>query len=85
MSAQGIIHGSVSDSLTLDQLKGAEITLKYIETITVEVYREELYKGCARHEEIIEFLKERGFVQTDVFWRGNTWGDAKFRRVHNAD
>ncbi len=27
MHAQGIIHGSVIDSLTRDQLKGAEVTL----------------------------------------------------------
>ena len=69
----------------MEVLKGAEKSLNQIETINIEVYREELYKGCAMYEDIFDYLTLKGFHQTEVYWRGNTWGDAKFRRVHNLD
>lgn len=64
----------------LEVLKGAEKTLKYIQTIQCEVYREELYEKCAMFEDINKFLDVYGFKLIDVFWRGMTWGDAKYER-----
>ena len=68
----------------MEVLRGAEESLRTIETIQIEVYRKELYKGCAMYEEVWEHLVARGFRQTDIVWRGNTWGDAFFRRIYNA-
>uniref|UniRef100_A0A6M3IKR1 Putative methyltransferase n=1 Tax=viral metagenome TaxID=1070528 RepID=A0A6M3IKR1_9ZZZZ len=64
----------------LEVFKGAEESLESIETITTEVYRKELYKGCPMFEDITLFLRDRGFNLVDVFWRGNSWGDASFKR-----
>jgi FkbM family methyltransferase len=64
----------------LEIFKGAIKSLRFIETITTEVYRKELYKGCPMIEEVTEFLNEQGFDLTGVFWRGNSWGDAQFSR-----
>jgi FkbM family methyltransferase len=67
----------------LEVLKGAKESLKFIKTIQIEVYRKELYKGCPMFEEIMNYLKD--FDLTEIFWRGNTWGDAKFRRHESID
>jgi hypothetical protein len=64
----------------LEIFKGAKMSLNYIDTITTEVYRKELYKGCPMIEDIVAFLSEHGFSLKEVFWRGNTWGDANFER-----
>lgn len=64
----------------LEVLKGAEHSLRHIETIEVEVYREELYERCAMAEQVTMHLEARGFEFVSVYWRGNTWGDAKFER-----
>jgi FkbM family methyltransferase len=63
----------------LEVLRGAKESLKYINTIHIEVYRSELYEGCAMFEDIVKHLND--FALMEVFWRGNTWGDAKFKRV----
>ena len=65
----------------LEALKGAEESLKYIKTATIEVYRAELFKDCPMIEDIVRYLMDRGFNLMEVFWRGNTWGDAKFTRL----
>jgi FkbM family methyltransferase len=64
----------------LEVLKGAEHSLSFIDTIHIEVYRKELYKGCAIFEEISKFLEDHSFEFVEVYWRGNTWGDAKYKR-----
>jgi hypothetical protein len=63
----------------LEVLKGAEESLKYIKTIQVEVYREELYRGCPMIDDITGFLKE--FKLKKVYWRGLSWGDAIYKRI----
>ena len=65
----------------LEALKGAEESLKYIKTAIIEVYRVELFKDCPMIEDIVRYLMDRGFNLMEVFWRGNTWGDAKFTRL----
>lgn len=62
----------------LEALKGAIETLKYIDCIYTEVNRDELYKGCARIEQLDLFLTEFERVHTD--WAGGTWGDALYVR-----
>jgi FkbM family methyltransferase len=62
----------------LEVLKGATESLKFIDTIECEVYDKELYKGCPMVDEIVEYLKD--FELMEIFWRGVTWGDAKFKR-----
>lgn len=64
----------------MEVLKGGEHSLSFIKTIQIEVYRKELYKDCAIYDDIVKHLSERGFELVDVYWRGNTWGDAKFKR-----
>ena len=64
----------------LEILRGAENSLNFINEITIEVYREELYKGCPMYEEVTDFLYEKGFDVEDIFWRGLSWGDCKLKR-----
>lgn len=65
----------------MEVLKGAEHSLSFIKTINIEVYRKELYKGCAMFEDVSKFLEDHGFQFIDVYWRGNTWGDAKYGKI----
>lgn len=67
----------------LEVLKGATETLKYIDIIYTEVNRDEVYQGCARVEQLDEFLKDFERVQTD--WGGGTWGDAIYLRVEKHE
>lgn len=64
----------------MEVLKGAEHSLNFIKTINIEVYEKELYKGCAIYEDVLKYLENKGFELINVYWRGNTWGDAKLRR-----
>jgi len=64
----------------LKVFKGAENSLKFINTITTEVYRKELFRNCPMIEDITEYLNHLGFSLKEVFWRGMTWGDAKYER-----
>ena len=64
----------------LEVLRGAERSLKAIDTITCEVYRKELYKGCPMIEEVSEFMINRGFRIEGIFWKGLSWGDCTFTR-----
>lgn len=64
----------------MEVLKGAEESLDYINTIQVEVYKEELYKGCAKMWDVLKFLEDKGFKVTQVVMRGLTWGDAYLKK-----
>ncbi len=57
--------------------EGAITTLKYIEAINTEVNYRELYEGCARINQIDEFLETHGFkrVATTTPFHPS-WGDA---------
>lgn len=60
----------------LNVFTGAVETLKNIKYIISEVNREELYKGCAKVEELDAFLGHFGFTRKITDWEGQTWGDA---------
>ena len=60
----------------LEVFKGALKTLKNVNYIITEVNREELYKECAKVEELDSFLGEFGFKRELTSWEGQTWGDA---------
>jgi FkbM family methyltransferase len=64
----------------LEILKGATMSLRYINDITCEVYRAELYEGCPMIEQVTKFLTEHGFLLESVYWRGMSWGDAIYKR-----
>lgn len=67
----------------LEVLRGAKETLEFIETIQVEVYKKELYKGCAMYGDVIRYLLNHGFYEEKVEWRGITWGDSYFRKTNS--
>jgi len=60
----------------LEVFKGGSEYLKHIDYIMTEVNRAELYKGCARIEELDSFLNNYGFERVETTWDGGTWGDA---------
>lgn len=62
----------------LKALRGLGDDLRFFDFIYAEVNREELYIGCARVEEIDEFLSDYDRVQTE--WTPFGWGDALYVR-----
>ena len=60
----------------LEVFKGADSTLDNIDYIITEINRAEVYEGCAKSEELDEFLGSKGFVRKITDWAGHTWGDA---------
>jgi FkbM family methyltransferase len=66
----------------LEVLKGSIKTLEHIDIIYTEVNRDELYEGCARVEQLDQFLTDFKRVHTD--WGGGTWGDAIYVRTRKA-
>jgi FkbM family methyltransferase len=64
----------------LEVFRGSTETLKSIDYIYAEVNRDELYKDCARVEDVSKFLGEFGFEMVNVWWLGGSWGDALYVR-----
>lgn len=71
-------------------LRGAEETLGQIAACYLEVNVDELYQGCARLEQLDEFLGARGFERTDLRLAGDQrrdqpnwagWGDGLWVRT----
>lgn len=62
----------------LEVLKGATQTLKQIDYIYTEVNRDEVYEGCARVEQLDDYLID--FTRVETNWGGGTWGDAWYIR-----
>ena len=62
----------------LEVFKGAKETLNSIDYIMTEVNRDEVYSGCARIEELDNFLSGYGFERVETTWDGHTWGDALY-------
>ena len=60
----------------LEVFKGGSEYLNYVDYIISEVNRDELYKNCARVEELDEYLSKYGFERVETNWVGRTWGDA---------
>lgn len=66
----------------LEVLAGGVRTLNEIDYIITEVNSDELYRGCARVEQVDRFLVEFERVKTD--WAGFNWGDALYLRKCQA-
>lgn len=62
----------------LEVFKGGVNTLSYIDIIYSEINRDEVYKDCARVEQIDDFLGRWGFSRVETDWVGKTWGDALY-------
>ena len=64
----------------LNVFKGAVHTLKNIKYIMSEVNRDEIYKNCARVEQLDVFLGGYNFKRVSTTWDNpcgvDTWGDA---------
>lgn len=66
----------------LEVFKGAVDTLDYIDIIYSEVNRNEVYRNCARVEEIDFFLSEWRFTRVETDWTGGEWGDALYLKKY---
>ena len=62
----------------LEALKGFKDRLEIVRWIYCEVNKKELYKNCARVEEIDLFLKQFGFKRKLTRWTIHGWGDALY-------
>ena len=67
----------------LEVLKGARNTIESIDLILSEINKEEMYKGCAKVEDIDEFLAELGFQRIAHYWQldGGTYGDGLYLKT----
>jgi hypothetical protein len=62
-------------------LKGATKALDHVKALYLEVNIEEVYKGCARMNEIDEFLGVRGFKRVITHMTEYGWGDAMYVKI----
>ena len=67
----------------LEVFKGAEETLKNIDYIISEINKDETYLGCAKINELEDFLSPYGFKLVEQNWAGITWGDGFFIKSKN--
>lgn len=61
-------------------LLGATNALQYPKALYLEVNTEEVYKGCAKMNEIDAFLTPLGFTRVKTAITGYGWGDAVYVR-----
>jgi FkbM family methyltransferase len=62
----------------LEVFKGATDILENIDVIYSEVNFDEVYKGCAKIEQLDEFLSQYGFERKETNNDGVSWGDALY-------
>jgi FkbM family methyltransferase len=62
----------------LEALKGFKDRLELVRWIYCEVNKKELYKNCAKVEDIDLFLKQFGFKRHLTRWTIHGWGDALY-------
>jgi len=62
-------------------LKGGKKALQFPKAIFLEVNTEEVYKGCAKRDDIDAFLATCGFRRVETFMTPNGWGDALYLRL----
>jgi len=67
----------------LEVFKGAEETLKNIDYIISEINNDETYLGCAKINELEDFLSPYGFKLVEQNWAGITYGDGFFIKTKN--
>lgn len=71
----------------LQALKGSGDLLKYADALYLEVNTEEVYKGCAKLNELESYLFSQGFfrVAISIYENGRPggdgWGDALYMRI----
>ena len=68
----------------LHVMKGAEKTLENIDLIISEINKEEMYKDCAKVEELDDYLSTYKFQRIATYWQqdGETWGDGLYLKVN---
>lgn len=64
----------------LDVLKGAELCLSFASDIILEAQHVVYNEGAPRVEEIVEYLKSKGFTLVSNFCKGNVDGDYHFTK-----
>ena len=62
----------------LHVLKGSEKTLLNVDSLIVEVNRDEVYENCCQVEEVDYFLNQRGFTRVKAIWQSHSWGVALY-------
>lgn len=62
----------------LEVFKGSSKSLHNIDYIITELNTDELYQGCAKLQELIEFLSPYGFKLIDKIIGPNLWGEGLF-------
>lgn len=62
----------------LEVFKGSIQTLTNIDYIISEINREEIYKNCAKINDVVNFLGKFGFCLVEENWSGGGWGDGLF-------
>lgn len=62
----------------LEVFKGSTKTIENIDYIYSEVNRDNVYEGCARVEQLDDFLHSFRFKRVETWWEGGTWGDALY-------
>jgi FkbM family methyltransferase len=67
----------------LEVFKGASKILNNIDYIISEVNFDEVYKGCARVEQLDEFLGTYGFERVETNPAGISWGDSLYIKYKN--
>jgi FkbM family methyltransferase len=81
-------HGIVANFLNMDlqgaelhAIKGATKFLRGVDYILTEVNKAEVYKGCARVQQLDKYFKAYGLNRVKTFWVGDQgWGDALYVR-----
>ena len=67
----------------LEVLRGGIKMLGHIDTMILEVNRDEVYEGCPMIEDIDAFLSDLNFDRIAVHWQSDSWGDAVYaKRQH---
>lgn len=78
-------------------LKGCGDYLRMFDYVYIELNRDELYKGCAKFDEVNAYLIKFGFELKEIKWTGAGWGDgfymknkeamkqSVFRRLHGSN
>lgn len=64
----------------LEVFRGAKQTLDRIDYIITEVNIDDVYEGCARMDELDEFLSTYGFWRMETCMGGGLWGDAFYMK-----
>ena len=65
----------------LEVFKGGAKFLEHIDYIISEVNRADVYKNCAKVEELDNFLNDYNFNRVETDWAGSTWGDALYIKI----